>query len=58
MGLFLKSKDDTFEKFVEYKKLIKTQTKKKVKCLRIDNVLEFCNEGFMSFYRDNGITRQ
>lgn len=57
MSLLVKSKHQTFEKFREWKKLVKTQIEKKVNCLRIDNELEFCNEAFTSFYRENGIIR-
>ena len=39
----LKHKDHVFEKFKEWKSLVENQTGKKVKKLRTDNGLEFCN---------------
>ena len=46
---FLKSKDEAFEKFVEWRCFVENQTGKKIKTLRIDNDLEFCNQRFDSF---------
>jgi len=41
---FLKTKDEAFSKFLEWKALVETQTERKIKRLRTDNGLEFCNE--------------
>ncbi|CAA7027632.1 unnamed protein product [Microthlaspi erraticum] len=41
---FLKTKDEAFEKFVEWKKTVEVQSERKVKRLRTDNGLEFCNQ--------------
>ena len=41
---FLKSKDEAFDKFVEWKTLVENQIGKKKKGLRTDNGLEFCNK--------------
>ena len=38
------------EKFKEWKSLVENQTGKKVKKLRTDNGLEFCNQQFGSYY--------
>lgn len=56
--LFLmKKKDEAFTKFVEWKKMVELQTGKKVKRLRTDNGLEFCNHEFDGFCRREGIVR-
>lgn len=54
---FLKSKDEVFTKFKEWKSLIENKTSKKIKVLRTDNGLEFCGEEFNLFCRQNGIER-
>ncbi|AAF19226.1 Highly similar to Ta1-3 polyprotein [Arabidopsis thaliana] len=54
---FLKSKDETFDKFCEWKSLVENQVNKKVKCLRTDNGLEFCNSRFDSYCKEHGIER-
>ncbi|KAK1423937.1 hypothetical protein QVD17_19248 [Tagetes erecta] len=53
----LKSKSEAFGKFKEWKTLVETQTEKKVKKLRTDNGLEFCNDDFNKFCRKHGISR-
>ncbi|KAH9671115.1 hypothetical protein KPL70_017228 [Citrus sinensis] len=53
----LKTKDDAFEKFKIWKTLVKTQTNRKVRRLRTDNGLEFCNKRFDDFYAENGVVR-
>lgn len=53
----LKSKDQVFKKFKEWKNLIENQCGKKVKKLRTYNGLEFCNQKFDSFYTNNEIVR-
>lgn len=55
--LLLKNKSDTFQNFVNWKTLVENQVNKKVKTLRTDNGLEFCNEEFDNFCKDNGILR-
>lgn len=54
---FLKTKDETFERFCEWKELVENQTGKKVKCLRTDNGLEFCNTKFDAYCKKHGIDR-
>ena len=54
---FLRSKDETFDRFCEWKELVENQQNKKVKCLRIDNGLEFCNLKFNAYCKDHGIER-
>jgi len=55
--MFLKTKDETFERFCEWKELVENQVNKKVKILRTDNGLEFCNLKFDEFCKQNGIER-
>ena len=53
----LKQKDETFEKFLEWKKQVENQTGREVKYLRTNNGLEFVNNKFNSFCKFEGITR-
>ncbi|KAH9800560.1 hypothetical protein KPL71_000707 [Citrus sinensis] len=53
----LKHKDQVFGKFIEWKSLVENQTGLKVKKLRTDNGLEFCNQEFDSYCADHGIAR-
>lgn len=50
-------KDEAFSKFYEWKILAKNQSNKKVKFLRTDNGLEFCNSEFDGFCKKNDIKR-
>lgn len=54
---FLKTKDEPFQKFEEWKILVENQTQKKLKCLRTDNGLEFCNNLFDKACRDSRVKR-
>ena len=54
---FPKTKDETFLNFCEWKKLVENQVDKKVKYLRTDNGLEFCNIAFNDICKKHGITR-
>ena len=53
----LKHKDQVFGKSREWKSLVENQTRLKVKKLKTDNGLEFCNHEFNSYYVDHGIAR-
>ncbi|TXG56949.1 hypothetical protein EZV62_018262 [Acer yangbiense] len=53
----LKSKDQAFDSFKAWKKLVENQTSKKVKTLRTDNGLEFVKEEFNEFSSNEGILR-
>lgn len=55
--MFLKSKDETFDMFCEWKELVEKQVNKKVKVLRTDNGLEFCNRKYEEYCRKQGIER-
>ena len=54
---FLRTKDEAFQKFVEWKVLVENQTGKRLKCLRTDNGLEFCNHSFDKVCKESGIKR-
>ena len=54
---FLKSKDEVFGRFKEWKTMVEKRTGKQVKTLRTDNGLEFCNKPFDEFCRKEGIVR-
>ncbi|KAG7597916.1 Reverse transcriptase RNA-dependent DNA polymerase [Arabidopsis suecica] len=54
---FLKTKDEAFDKFVEWANLVENQTDKRIKTLRTDNGLEFCNRLFDEFCASKGIQR-
>ena len=54
---FLKSKDEVFGRFKEWKTMVEKRTGKQVKTLRTDNGLEFCNAQFDNFCKKEGIVR-
>ncbi|CAM8956547.1 unnamed protein product [Rhodiola kirilowii] len=53
----LRSKDESFENFKMWKIMVESQYNIKVKCLRTDNGLEFCNKAFNQFCAEQGIRR-
>jgi hypothetical protein len=55
---FLKTKDEVFGKFKEFKALIENFSKRKIKILRSDNEGEYTSKEFVSFCRDVGIKRE
>ena len=55
---FLKTQDEAFNKFLEWKSLVENQTGKKINRLRTDNGLEFCHREFDDYCAKNGIARQ
>lgn len=54
---FLRTKDEAFQKFVEWKALVENQTGKRLKCLCTDNGSEFCNHLFDKVCKESGIKR-
>jgi len=54
---FLKEKSEAFKVFKEWTTLLENQTGKKIKRLRTDNGLEFCNHQFDEFCKAEGIAR-
>jgi hypothetical protein len=55
---FLKSKDEVFSKFKEFKALIENLSERKFKILRSDNGGEYTSKEFVNFCRDVGIKRE
>ena len=52
----LKSKDEVFETFLVWKKMVQNQTGRKIKVLRYDNATEYRNGEFLIFYKKEGIS--
>lgn len=55
---FLKSKDETFSKFQDFRSLVENHTSRHIQALRIDNGGEFTSHDFDDFYRDAWIKRE
>jgi len=55
---FLKSKDEVFGKFKEFKALIENHSKKRIKTLRSDNGGEFTSGEFNDLCKRSGIKRE
>jgi transposase InsO family protein len=55
---FLKSKDEVFSKFMEFKALIENLSERKIKILKSDNGGEYTSKEFIIFCRDVGIKRE
>lgn len=54
---FLKGKTEVFDYFAEWKLLVENQTRRKIKCIRTDNGLEFCNQNFDQLCRESRVKR-
>jgi hypothetical protein len=54
---FLKSKDEVFSKFKEFKALIENLSERKIKILRSDNGGEYTSKEFVNYCKDVGIKR-
>lgn len=52
---FLKHKSDAFEYFKEFCNLVTTQLNKRIKVIRCDRGLEFCNRRFEIYLKERGI---
>lgn len=55
---FLKSKNETFNKFREFKALVENQTSRHIRALRTDNDGELASHVFDDFCQDEGIKRE
>jgi hypothetical protein len=55
---FLKSKDEVFGKFKEFKALIENLSERNFKILRLDNGGEYTSKEFVIFFKDVGIKRE
>jgi hypothetical protein len=56
--IFLKSKDEVFSKFKEFKALIENLSKRKIKILRLDNGGEYTSKVFVNLCKDVRIKRE
>lgn len=54
---FIRTKDEAFDKFVEWKKMVEIQSEREVKKLRTDNGLEYCNHMFDRLCKEEGTVR-
>ena len=54
----MKSKDEVFSKFKEFKALIENHTEKKIKTFRSGNGEEFTSDEFNELCRESGIKRE
>lgn len=55
---FIKNKSETLSKFKEFQTLVENQLNKKIKMIRSDNGLEFCNKEFDNYLKQKGIIHQ
>jgi transposase InsO family protein len=55
---FLKSKDEVFRKFKEFKALIENLSERKINILKSDNGGEYTSKAFVNFCKDVGIKRE
>lgn len=55
---FLKFKDETPSKIIEYMRFVEKQTGLKVKAVQFDNGTEYCNRTLDSFFKTEGIQRR
>ena len=55
---FLKTKDEVFDRFKEFKALVENSTGKKIKKLRSDNSGEYIDKDFTNFCAREGIKRE
>ena len=56
--MYLKEKSKSFQKFKWYLARVEKETRKKLKCIRIDRGREFISNEFNEFYIERGIKRQ
>jgi hypothetical protein len=54
----LKTKDEVFSKFQEFKAEIENLTNKKIKTLRTNNGGEYTSKDFFSFFKSTGVRRE
>ena len=55
---FLKTKDEVFNRFKEFKALVENLTGKRIKVLRSENGGEYIDKEFTGFYAREGIKRE
>ena len=54
---FLKNKSDTFATFKKWKAEVENHTRRKLKCFRTDNDIEYRDGEFLKFCDEHGIKR-
>jgi len=54
----LRTKDEAFGKFKEFKKMVENQKERQIKVLRSDRGGEYFSKEFSTFYEENGIIHQ
>lgn len=54
----IKSKDDVFTIFVEFKNRVENETEHKIKTMRSDNGTEYVNKKFQNFFAEHGIKHE
>jgi transposase InsO family protein len=54
----MKTRNEVFNRFQEFKALVKNQTEKKIKILRSDNVGEYTSKAFKDFCVGVGINKE
>ena len=55
---FLKTKDEVFERFKEFKSLVENLTRKRINTLQSDNGGEYIDKDFTMFCAKEGIKRE
>jgi transposase InsO family protein len=55
---FMKTKDEVFIRFQEFKAQVENQTRKRIKVLRSDNGGEYSSNDFKDFCKEAGIMRE
>ena len=55
---FMKTKDEVFSRFQEFKALVENQTRRKIKTLRSNNGGEYTSKAFKDFCAGAGIKRE
>lgn len=54
----MKTKDEVFNRFQEFKALVENRTGRRIKVLRSDNGGEYTSKDFKCFYADVGIGKE
>jgi transposase InsO family protein len=59
LGIYtIRSKDEVFGKYKEFKSLVGNQSKRKIKCIRVDGRGDYTSKAFQSFLIYHGISWQ
>jgi hypothetical protein len=54
----IRQKIDVFDTFKKWKTLVENETRKRLKCLRLDNGGEYCSKEFDNYFSYYGIRRE